>query len=56
MDTHATIEELLEVMFSVVRVETAAIKRCGKHSSTTIGELFSMSAVQKGFQWDQFIA
>jgi hypothetical protein len=33
---HATVEELLEVVFSVVRVSTVATQWCGKRASTTI--------------------
>jgi hypothetical protein len=53
---HATIEELSEVVFSVVCATTIATQRHEKHASTTMKELFSMWSMSKGYQWDKFRA
>jgi hypothetical protein len=53
---HATIEELSEVVFSVVRATTVAMQRHDKHAFTTMEELFSMWSMPKGYQWNKFRA
>jgi hypothetical protein len=39
MYQHATAEELLEAVFSVVRAVTVAVQQCGKHASAATVEL-----------------
>jgi hypothetical protein len=52
---HATTEELLEAVFSVVHAATVATQQRGKHASTT-EERFPTWSVPKGYEWDTFRA
>jgi hypothetical protein len=62
---HATTEELLEVVFSVVYTAAVAMQRHGKPvnaamNHSAIGELleivFSVQSVPRDYQWDKFRA
>jgi hypothetical protein len=50
---HTATEELLEAVFSVVRVTAIAMQPCGKHVCNNRRAVFSMWSVLRGYKRDE---